>query len=290
MDPEPTWEILQTFYGSNYGLYDSTRDDPSKEAVSAKYRIARWRYAGFCSPGITPKMLELAGYLGEVVTGKTVTFSLGLPLQLPLDAHIFELGYGSGNWLLSMAELGYNQLSGYDIDANAMQTERLRSRGVATYSGIFIDEDVPLSDFDCIRLEHVFEHLLSPVAVLAKCRSMMKAHGILVMNLPAWGSLSEKVTLAGHPSLELPRHLYRHTERSARLMLESAGFEVLDSKKYAVSRHLGVAVNEVRDRRGRSPLPLWLSDSLGPLYSIASRILGRGEHLTIVASPAKTVP
>ncbi|HZT97134.1 MAG TPA: class I SAM-dependent methyltransferase [Chloroflexota bacterium] len=284
VDPEPGWELIQTFYGDDYGPYDAQLGPPEKEAYSFKYRIARKRYrpAGKSGPGAV--LDRATAEAVELGTGKRVSFSLGLPLQLPKDAHIFELGYGSGNWLLAMAELGYRNLYGYDIDANPNSEHRLRQAGVTVWHGEFLKETYPAGFLDCIRLEHAFEHLLDPIAVLKKCRSMLKPGGWLVMNFPARGSWSEVVSLEDHPTLDLPRHLYRHTPESTRLILIASGFSPVAIEPYPVAAHLTMVVNAWRERSGRRPIPLRVGDVMAPGYALFSRLTGRGEHITAWAT------
>ena len=100
------------------------------------------------------------GKMAEWLSGKTVSCSLGIPLQLAKNAHILEVGYGSGNWLLTMAQLGYTNLHGYDLETNSENKNRLIDTGIDVSSGDFISNDYPENHYDCIRLEHVFEHLL----------------------------------------------------------------------------------------------------------------------------------
>jgi 2-polyprenyl-3-methyl-5-hydroxy-6-metoxy-1,4-benzoquinol methylase len=289
IDPTPHWHLVSTFYDEDYGPYDASIAPPEREARSLKYAVASLRGAQWARgldrarPQTYPRVRSLLGALAEVATGKTVTYSLGVPLQLDHDAAIFELGYGSGNWLLTMAYLGYRNLHGYDIAPRAQSTPRLKEAGVTTWHGIFLDASVPEGHFDCIRLEHVFEHLLDPVAVISKCHTMLRPGGCLVLNLPSAGSYSEAISLEAHPTLELPRHLYRHTPESAQLILRRAGFKISSIRVYTVPSHLAVVVNSTRDAADRRPLPTWLFKATGPLYAGLSHLARRGEHMTLYA-------
>lgn len=287
MDPTPDWDVMQTFYGDEYGPYNASVAAPEHEATSLKYRLARYRYSLYESRGWRAFAKAAVAGTAEVVSGRTITYSLGIPLQLGRGARIFELGYGSGNWLLAMARLGYHDLWGYDVDANPGNEERLRAAGVTTFNGVFLDMDLPEDAFDCIRLEHVFEHLLNPVQVLSHCRRMLRRGGYLVLNLPCGRSWSETISLEDHPSLELPRHLYRHTPTSARLMLEQAGYSVRGLRMYAVTNHLMRVVDAERRRHHRRPIPAQVFTVCAPAYALASRLSGRGEHMTIVATTRK---
>jgi SAM-dependent methyltransferase len=283
VEPVPDWKTMQSFYDEAYGPYDSSVAPPSQEARSGKFRVARFRYARRQSHS-TLKMA--VGALAEIVSGRTATYTLGVPLQLEKTAHIFELGYGSGNWLLAMSALGYRNLFGYDVDVNSNNDDRLRRAGIRTWHGAFLEQEIPEGAFDCIRLEHVLEHLLNPIEVLEKCRSMLRPNGVLVLNLPCSGSWSEKISLTEHPTLELPRHLYRHTPRSARIVLERSGFHVEALRVYPVPNHLGRVINARRRDQNRREFPTAVFSALGPAYTLASRAMHHGEHMTILATLA----
>ena len=219
----------------------------------------------------------------ELSTGRTFTYTLSIPLQLPLCAAILDVGYGSGNWLLTMAELGYRNLSGYDIHADPEVVAKFDQRGIRLLGelGEHCNED---SSYDCIRLEHVFEHLSDPKGVLETCRRILKPGGRLLLNLPCAESWSERVSLVDNPSLELPRHLYRHSQESIRTMLEEAGFRVVGIISYGVVNHVLRCANARLRRRGLRGIPLSLGALLGPAYSAFCHATGKGDHMTIMAS------
>lgn len=281
LDPEPTLELLETFYAPDYGHYVAPADapDPTSVARSVKYRVARLRHAPRLLARTTARVFEL-------LSGKTLSFSLCIPLALPKHAAIFELGFGDGSWLASMAAQGFSALSGYDISANKHQLEQLRQRGLTVSSGDFLANDYPLGHYDCIRMEHVFEHLIAPGAVLEKCRRMLKPDACLVITSPCLASWSTRVSLLHSPNgHEIPRHVYHHTARSAQLMLRAAGFRRLETSVYGDAASLGATLNGVRAEAGKRPLPRALFMAANPAYRLLCAATGQGELLTILARP-----
>jgi SAM-dependent methyltransferase len=282
--PLPTLDILATFYNEDYGSYDGSAVDPAREAHSSKYRIAEYRFASLQnrSPGAFLK--TAAGRLAETVSGKTVSHTLGVPLQLPKDAAILEVGYGSGSWLLSLAELGYTCLHGYDIDVNGKHVRRLRERGVSITGGAFHDNVYPEEGFDCIRLEHVFEHIPDPMESLAHYRRLLTPGGYLVMNVPCFDSWCMRVDPITAPTMQLPLHLFHHTPGSLRLMLEKAGFRVLEARPHAVASNLLAGINGLRSLQGRRALPGGLAALIAPFYRTFSIATRKGEFLSALAT------
>ncbi|MCU1265058.1 MAG: putative SAM-dependent methyltransferase [Acidobacteria bacterium] len=194
---------------------------------------------------------------------------------------MFDLGYGSGNWLLMMSELGYRNLHGYDIDANTENASRLLGKGVEVSNGRFLENSYREGSFDCVRLDHVFEHLHEPVQVLNKCWDMLKPGGYLLMSLPCKNSWSMKLSLVHSPALQLPKHLFHHTQASARLLLENTGFEILKIQAYSVASQLAGTINETLAARQTRPIPPVLFEMLAPAYKLFSDVTKKGDFMTV---------
>jgi hypothetical protein len=172
VSPTPATSVMNSFYPPDYGCYGL----PTDESASLKWRLARYRFAspkaGVTPFTLAPVMKRAIGRMAELLTGKTITYTLGIPLQLPPDARIFELGYGDGGWLLAMERLGYRDLSGADLGLCPETDRLLAERGIAT-SDLSILEAAPVNSFDCIRLEHVFEHVPDPIALAQQLFAML---------------------------------------------------------------------------------------------------------------------
>jgi 2-polyprenyl-3-methyl-5-hydroxy-6-metoxy-1,4-benzoquinol methylase len=290
IDPMPDSTLLQTFYSKNYHCYSQDRNYDQIDEHS-KYVIARMRLSGLVAGSESHASLlkRSAARTVEWFSGKTITYSLGIPLQLSLNAMILEIGYGTGQWLYNMASLGYENLYGYDIDANPTSRTVLESMGVRLSNGVFLENSYPTRAFDCIRLEHVFEHLLDPIALLRKCREMLRPGGSLVMTFPCKHSLSRAISSRHWGPLEPPVHLFHHTPQSAKLVLEAAGFTAIKVKPYSVSDQLAGTINSIVTARGIH-LPAaagWLFRLMAPLYRAVGAMSGTGDFMTVWAKATK---
>lgn len=279
VDPKPEWGVLETFYDESYGIYVPAES----EEKSIKYWIAKQRYAFLISPGLATAVSTGVGIVCEWLTGKTVSFTLGIPLQFPKDAHIFEMGFGSGSWLLGMSNLGYRNLYGYDIDSNSLDLSRLESAGISISQGNFLENDYSEGTFDCILLEHVFEHLSQPMEALSKFRKMLKPTGYLLINTPCKVSWSMALSLQHSPALQIPNHLYLHTPKSVSLMLVSTGFNVIKTKVYSVMAQLSGTINNKLCARGWKAIPTSCFVPLAPFYKLFGVLTGKGDFMTILA-------
>ncbi len=248
--PVPAGDVLACFYTGDYTYYQAACEQPGLAAASWKYRAARLRYLHLTAPGALHRLASLAAILAERLARKSITFTLGVPLALPKSARLLDYGYGTGAWLLSMGILGYSNLFGYDIAANAHRRQELTAAGV---------EVVPpgdLSDLagslDCVRLEHVFEHLADPLGVLRSLRRLLRPQGLLVMTFPAiypWLGVEDLASSPFLDHLQMPIHLAHHSLESSARLLRAAGFEGIVQRITARERFITLmARNPTGDR------------------------------------------
>ncbi|HSN88565.1 MAG TPA: methyltransferase domain-containing protein [Thermoanaerobaculia bacterium] len=230
--PVPPEDVLACFYTGDYPYFQDPGDQPEREAKSSKYRVARLRYGN--RPG------SLLARLVELMAKKTVTFTLGVPLTLPQDARILDYGYGMGGWLLSMRALGYTRLFGYDIAANSERRGGLAARGIEVIPSGGLSR-LEAGSLDCVRLEHVFEHLDQPLAALESLHRLLRPGGLLLMTFPSIYPWLEVKNLGDPPHvdhLQLPIHLAHHSLESSRRLVGAAGFEGIATRVTARERFI----------------------------------------------------
>jgi SAM-dependent methyltransferase len=225
VDPQPAPDVLAAFYRSDYAYWASP--PPTSPAERAKQRLAAWRHRQLVKSGLASALARAVGSLSEWLGRRDASFSLGVPLALPRNAPVLDYGFGAGGFLHGLARRGYRDLWGYDIPQNLANRDRLRAAGVHAFSA---DErgKLPREHFQCIRLEHVFEHLPEPMAALRELRDLLRPGGFLVLTVPSIHSWEPVETLATSPHtdhLQLPIHLWHHSERSLGDFLRAAGFE-----------------------------------------------------------------
>ena len=224
--PTPSDAVLERFYTSDYAYYQEAGEHPEQEAGSLKYALTRLRYLHLTQPGWANRARSLAAAAAEALTRKTVTFTLGIPLSLPTDARILDYGYGSGSWLLALRLLGYSRLAGYDIAANSERGRELAARGIEVIPAGELARR-PASSLDCVRLEHVFEHLVAPLDVLRDLHRLLRPGGLLVMTFPSihpWLGLEDLASSPFLPYLQLPIHVAHHSVESSTRLVAAAGF------------------------------------------------------------------
>lgn len=134
---------------------------------------------------------------------------------------LLDIGCGSGDWLVSMRELGW-EVEGVDFDENAVKAAMLK--GLRVHCGTLDAQDYPDECIDAITLNHVIEHVPDPVATLIECRRILKKDGRLILYTPNSASLGHRLFGEHWRGLEPPRHLHLFSPSSIRALLLLAGF------------------------------------------------------------------
>ncbi|HEV7670177.1 MAG TPA: class I SAM-dependent methyltransferase [Thermoanaerobaculia bacterium] len=238
VDPQPPPEVLAAFYPSDYTNWGSP--PTTSLAERAKQRLAAWRHRRLVVSGLASTFAGFLGRLGERLARRDASFSLGVPLALPHTTPLLDYGFGAGGFLHGLVRKGFRNLWGYDLPQNLANRDRLRAAGVHAYSGDERDQ-LPRDHFQCIRLEHVLEHLPEPIATLRGLLDLLSPGGFLVLTVPSIHAWEPIETLAASPytgHLTLPIHLWVYSERSLADSLAAAGFEKVVVRRLRQYGHL----------------------------------------------------
>jgi SAM-dependent methyltransferase len=240
VEPGLSDEEVGSLYSEDYAYYGDVASTSPSRRDRWKYRIAGWRHARLVRRGFASSVVAAVAALIERAAGKTITYSLGVPLALGRRARILDYGCGSGEWLLHLASLGFDRLWGADISPNRGFQERLAKAGITALGAQELHE-FPEGSFDAIRLEHVLEHLPRPVPVLADLRRLLTPGGWLVLTVPSilpWRDRSDLDASSDRAFLQIPMHLAHHSEASLPQLLREAGLDVVSWKATKVERYL----------------------------------------------------
>lgn len=135
---------------------------------------------------------------------------------------LLEIGCGSGAYLVRMRSAGWS-VQGVEVDPKACHyAKAINSLNV--HEGTIYDAAFPPEHFDAIVLNHVFEHVHDPVALLRECHRILKVGGRIVVitpNTESWGHAKFRANWRG---LEPPRHLQIFAPNSLRRVAELANF------------------------------------------------------------------
>lgn len=223
-DPMPLTEDIGKAY-RNYYTHMARNEAKTAGLVKRLYRGMKRGYwagkYGYNSSSITfaERCLGKLIYLLPISRGAAdgdIRFLNAVP-----QGRLLDVGCGSGDWLLSMREMGW-QVEGVDFDDNAVKAAR--QQGLEVQCGSVEQQKFASGRFDAVILNHVIEHVPDPVATAAECRRILKPGGKLVIFTPNAASLGHQVFKQDWRGLEPPRHLHVFSTRSMPRMLRLAGF------------------------------------------------------------------
>jgi 2-polyprenyl-3-methyl-5-hydroxy-6-metoxy-1,4-benzoquinol methylase len=225
LDPMPIAEDLGKAY-ANY--YTHTTQDQRGRAGRLKqiYRLMKrgyladkFRYQPVSKSWWTRIIAKLL-YLFPIRRGRVDDEVRYLP-SMP-EGSLLDVGCGSGEWLVTMRELGW-RVEGVDFDSHAVSVAR--QNGLDASMGSVEQQQFPANRFDAVTLNHVIEHVPDPVLTLTECCRILRPGGRLVLCTPNGSSLGHHLFKKHWRGLEPPRHLHIFSTANAVRLLELSGFK-----------------------------------------------------------------
>jgi len=136
------------------------------------------------------------------------------------NSRILDVGCGSGDLLVRMRKDGFRDLTGFDP---YIEKDILYENGVIIYKKDISEIN---NKYDFIMLHHSYEHMWGPVKVLEDLSRILNSNRYLLIRIPVIDSYAWKKYRENWVSLDAPRHLFLHTEKSMHLIAEKTGLEI----------------------------------------------------------------
>ncbi len=139
---------------------------------------------------------------------------------------LLDIGCGAGDtlkaWVGQHAEcVGLET----NPEAAALARERL---GLDIRSGPLEGQDFAPASFDVITLSHVLEHVADPKATLARCSTLLRPGGEILVWVPNFDSPLRALFGVGWFPYEVPRHRWHFTAGNVRALLQEAGLKTVE--------------------------------------------------------------
>lgn len=159
-----------------------------------------------------------------------------------------DVGCGKG---LLLKEL---QARGWDVagtELSSVSSAYARSIGLPVKTCSVQEAGFEPGSFDLITLFHVLEHLTDPGGVLASLHVLLKADGVLIVEVPNIASWYARAFGDEWFHLDVPRHLYHFDRNTLTTLIERKGFciERIDTRnlQYDAFGVVQSALNKVLD-------------------------------------------
>ncbi len=184
---------------------------------------------------------------------------------------ILDVGCATGAFLAEAQRAGWTA-TGVELSADMVDVAR-KEFGVNVLHADLSSESLAPNSFDVITMWHVLEHLIDPVAAIARANELLVAGGKLYIELPNWNSLGRMAKGTSWSQLRPPEHINFFTPRSLASLIGRSGFRIFSC---------GTAYPSLRDkarvRRASQPIHLLVGAA-----AVAAERLGWGGYIRLFA-------
>jgi 2-polyprenyl-3-methyl-5-hydroxy-6-metoxy-1,4-benzoquinol methylase len=199
-----------------------------------------------------------------------------------------DVGCGAGTAVAAFGNAGWEAV-GIDLSERAVRA----GRGLGLNLCCMDIREVERCSFSVVTAFHVLEHVSSPIEFLSQCVARLVPQGILVIDVPNYGSRNARRLREHWPNLYPQFHLYQFTPETLKAYLARLSLEEISMKK--VSGY-GPAENYASvpgaQLRPRSRVKKTLQEYRHLLYLVPGgkpflrwlfwQALGYGEYLRVV--------
>jgi SAM-dependent methyltransferase len=156
---------------------------------------------------------------------------LGCIKKFKSSGKFFEIGCGMGYFL------DYARKQGYDVEGieyAALGTKTCVEKfGLNVHQSSFEEYKVKPEMYDVVFMGDVLEHLINPLEMLQKANEMLKATGVVAVEVPAMfnsivgrGAITTYRALGTKKKMPMPPyHVNEFTPKTLKAMLKKAGYK-----------------------------------------------------------------
>lgn len=210
---------------------------PQNIPLPNQYTIASCTRCGFCYADTPATQADYDAYYSSYnnysgQANNKLFDKTFLPIKsfvkenLPLSANILDIGFGKGELLLQLRELGYTKLTG--IDPSQRSVDNLRAQGICVHcKSVYDAPDELENNFDLVFLTSVAEHLLEPKKAINQACLYLKNGGYLIVDIPDY-AMCDKVNLP-IPNQFNQEHINYFSENSFSAMLQGMPCQLLSA-------------------------------------------------------------
>jgi SAM-dependent methyltransferase len=204
---------------------------PDYYSLSEKPVVHGSRGARFAKSARTALALRLPVALAEYAVarkrlGPHIAWFAGLGIRLRTS--ILDVGSGSGGFCAELYGEGFRDVTG--IDPFIREDLELMP-GVWIYRG---EVERLWRRYQLITMNHSLEHVPDQRAMLRSLHACLALGGVLLIRIPVADSDAWERYRADWVSLDPPRHLFIHTERSLNRLALECGFSVVSTFRDSV--------------------------------------------------------
>lgn len=166
--------------------------------------------------------LHGVGLVGKVLARRFPSLALRAlrPLAPSKTSRILDVGCGAGILLLTLARIGFKNVTGIEPflegDIHYREGPRIYSRALAEVSG----------SWDVIMFNHSWEHMAYPAETLQKTCQLLASSGTCIVRIPIIDSYAWRTYGVNWYQIDAPRHLFLHSKRSVEIVAAKSGLRI----------------------------------------------------------------
>lgn len=253
-DPEvlftdPPWRVVRCPECTL--VYVLPRLDPDE--IRAMYQSAYWRSDHAKDFGYTDYLRDRDLYLATYRMRREV-----ITTRKPAAGRVLDVGSAAGYFLATMSEIGW-ECHGIELSEEMAETSRRLFGLENVQAGTLLDVELPERSFDAVTFWDVVEHLEDPIAHLRRAHDLLKDDGILVIETQNVESRFARLMGRSWQHYKHAEHLYHFSPRTIALLLERAGFEVVENTPRRGGKRISVDFLVERSGKVHPILPKLLS-------------------------------
>jgi len=159
-------------------------------------------------------------------------------------ARLLDIGAAYGFAVSEAQRLGWHA-SGIEVSSSAAAAAEESAPGSIVVANALCAPFASAS-FDAITLWDVIEHLAEPHAAVAEVARLLRPGGRLVLTTGDVGSAVARISGSRWHLYTIPEHLFFHTRRSLRVLLEAHGFRIVSQRAESSVYTVGYLVERLR--------------------------------------------
>lgn len=139
---------------------------------------------------------------------------------------ILDVGCGNGEYILKMKKKGW-ETYGIETDPEALEICKRKIPNGNFSNQKLNNFSFEGKKFDLIYMSHVLEHVYDPLKYLQICSNLLKKDGKVLIKVPNYGSLEQKIFGKYWRGFEPPRHINNFSFNSLKIIISKTDLKLI---------------------------------------------------------------
>lgn len=157
---------------------------------------------------------------------KIIKKNLKKDKKLLRDTNLLDIGCFTGDFLCLANQEGAT-VKGYELQKEAVEIANKKLPGKIHQVSVFNDE-IKQEQFDIITLFGVLEHVLEPLELLKRIKSLLKKDGYLFIQTPNSGSIVSTIMGRSWPPISPIEHIHLFSKNYLTKWINEQNLEILN--------------------------------------------------------------